>query len=135
MSASELKNPRRKKLIQPQEVIVWYILPAISREITNILINEYQMAQKDIAKRFGLTEPAITQYKYSKRGAIEFNPEVREKIKEAALKVKNADPEDESFAPREVQRILKFIQNSGYLCEFHKKYGLVHENCGICNVK
>ncbi|MHA1971753.1 MAG: transcriptional regulator [Candidatus Hodarchaeales archaeon] len=128
MTVHERKNPRRKKLIQPQEVIVWYVLPAIRRELTNILINTYHLPQKDIAKRFGLTEPAITQYKYSKRGVIDFNPEIIKAINEAARKI----AEEESFAPKEVQRVLKFIENNGYLCEIHRKYGLVHEDCRIC---
>ena len=125
------KKKRFKKLIQPQEVIVWFILPAIRREITNVLIYTYSIPQKEIAKRFGLTEPAISQYKKGVRGDIEFEPKVIERINEAARKI----AEEEASAPREVQRVLKFIEKNGDLCKFHKKFGLVHEGCNICNVK
>ncbi len=125
------KKKRFKKLIQPQEVMVWYILPAIRREITNSLIYDHNLPQKEIAHRFGLTEPAISQYKKGARGDIEFSPEVLARVKEAARKI----AEEGSRAPREVQKVLRFIHDGGFLCEFHKKYGLVHENCDICKAE
>ncbi len=125
------KKKRFKKLIQPQEVMVWFILPAIRREITNALIYTYSVPQKEIARRFGLTEPAISQYKKGVRGDIEFEPKVMEKINEAARKI----AEEEASAPREVQRVLKFIKENKHLCQFHKKFGVVHEGCQICDVK
>ncbi len=128
---SSPKKKRFKKLVQPQEVIVWYVLPAIRRELTNALIYEHKMPQKEIAQKFGLTEPAISQYKKGARGDIEFTANILEKIKSAASKI----AEEDASAPYEVQRVLKFIQESGYLCDLHKKYGLVHAGCKICNIK
>lgn len=125
------KKKRFKKLVQPQEVIVWYVLPAIRREITNSLIYTHRMPQKEIARRFGLTEPAISQYKKGARGDVEFHPNIIEKIQEAAKNI----AEGGSSAPHEVQRVLKYIQKSGFLCELHKKYGIAHEGCGICDVE
>ena len=125
------KKKRFKKLVQPQEVIVWYVLPAIRRKITRRLIYEYSLPQKEIAKRFGLTEPAISQYKKGVRGDVEFDPRIIEVINESARRI----AEDEASAPREVQRVLKFIEKSGFLCDFHKKYGVVHDECHMCNIK
>ncbi len=125
------KKKRFKKLVQPQEVIVWFVLPAIRRKITRRLIYEYSLPQKEIAKRFGLTEPAISQYKKGVRGDVEFDPKIMEVINESARKI----AEDEASAPREVQRVLKFIEKSGFLCNFHKKYGVVHDGCHMCKVK
>jgi predicted transcriptional regulator len=125
------KKKRFKKLVQPQEVIVWYVLPAIRREITNSLIKEYHLPQKEIAKRFGLTEPAISQYKKGARGDIELSPDIKEKVKEAARNI----AEEDSSAPSEVQRILQYIHKGGFLCEFHRKYGLVHEDCEMCKIE
>ncbi|MFX0123917.1 MAG: transcriptional regulator [Candidatus Hodarchaeota archaeon] len=124
------KKKRFKKLVQPQEVIVWYILPAIRREITKSLITDYNLPQKEIAKRFGLTEPAISQYKKGARGDIELSSDIKNKVKEAARNI----AEEDSRAPREVQRVLKYIQEEGFLCEFHRKFGLVHEGCDMCKI-
>ncbi|MFX0016693.1 MAG: transcriptional regulator [Promethearchaeota archaeon] len=128
---STQKKKRFKKLVQPQEVMVWYILPAIRREITKSLIEEHNLPQKEIAKKFGLTEPAISQYKKGARGDIELSDDIIKKIQKAARNI----AEERSTAPREVQRILKYIHEGGFLCEFHRKYGLVHEDCDICKVK
>ncbi|UCG90216.1 MAG: transcriptional regulator [Candidatus Heimdallarchaeota archaeon] len=125
---SSQKKKRFKKLVQPQEVIVWYILPAIRRAITNSLIEDHHLPQKDIAQRFGLTEPAISQYKKGARGDIDFNPDIVNKIRGAARNI----AEEGRSAPHEVQRVLQYIQNGGFLCEFHRKYGMVHEGCDIC---
>ncbi|MFX1537163.1 MAG: transcriptional regulator [Promethearchaeota archaeon] len=130
MTESIQKKKRFKKLVQPQEVIVWYVLPAIRREITNSLITDYHLPQKEIAKRFGLTEPAISQYKKGARGDIELSSEIKKKVREAARNI----AEEDCSAPREVQRVLKYIQRGGFLCEFHRKYGLVHEGCDMCKV-
>ena len=138
---SETKNkpenrPKRlKKLVQPQEVIVWYILPAIRRVLTNILINDYQMPQTKIATRFGLTEPAISQYKdkvgkKNTRGKqVEFGSIIIAEIKESARRIAE---DNDVYAPKEVQRILKFIENGGHLCKFHKQFGIVHPDCKVC---
>ena len=134
MDSSKPRPKRLKKLVQPQEVIVWYVLPGIRRVLTNTLINEYNMPQTRIAEKFGLTEPAISQYK-DKAGKknirgkkIEFEPVVMDYISEAARRI----AEEDSSAPREVQRILKFIEKGKYLCQFHRQYGLVHQDCNIC---
>ena len=134
-SQTESRPKRLKKLVQPQEVIVWYILPAIRRVLTNTLINDYQMPQTKIAKRFGLTEPAISQYKDKEgkkntRGKqVEFGEEIIVEISKSARRI----AEDvEVYAPKEVQRILKFIENGGYLCKFHKQFGIVHADCKVC---
>ena len=128
---SSPKKKRFKKLIQPQEVIVWYVLPAIRKEITNALITDHKMPQKEIARRFGLTEPAISQYKKGRRGDIEFDSDIIAEIHKAAKNI----AENEISAPNEVQRVLKYIQKSGMLCDIHRKYGLVHMDCGICNIE
>ncbi|MHA2153971.1 MAG: hypothetical protein ACXABU_01430, partial [Candidatus Hodarchaeales archaeon] len=88
----------------------------------------------EIAKKFRLTEPAISQYKdkegkkNTRGNKVDFEPEVLSEILESARRI----AEEDSYAPREVQRILKFIDNGGFLCKFHRQYGITHENCKIC---
>ena len=133
-TTDDARTKRLKKLVQPQEIIVWYVLPAIRRVLTNILITEYKMPQTKIAQKFGLTEPAISQYKDKEgkkniRGKkVAFEPVIMDYILESARRI----AEEDRHAPREVQRILKFIEKGGYLCQFHRQYGSVNEQCEIC---
>ncbi len=130
MIMSTQKKKRFKKLVQPEELIVWYILPSIRLEITIALIEKYKLPQKDIALKFGLTEPAISQSKKGDRGNLDLAPEIIKQVAESARRI----AEEDNFAPREVQRVLKFIRKGGYLCKYHKEFGMVHEGCEICKV-
>ena len=50
----------------PQEIEVWYIIPALRREFASIL-KEKGFPQKQIAEKLKLTESAVSQYLKLKR--------------------------------------------------------------------
>lgn len=50
------------------EVMLNEILPAVRAIMANRLINFYGFTQSEVAKRLGLTQPAISQYKNGLRG-------------------------------------------------------------------
>ena len=84
MAAGEVKKGKqvkRRTWMMPQEVEVWYVLPAIRRELAKVMKTktvqradedgdkkEHKITQKEIAKMLGVTEPAITQYLLRKKG-------------------------------------------------------------------
>jgi len=70
------------------------IIPSIRALIALVLINKYNMTQVDVAKKLGVTQPAISYYFHSKRGrkAIEFlrsNKKIMALIEDAAEKIYN----------------------------------------------
>ena len=70
----------------PQEIEVWYILPAIRRDLTKSMINDLHLTQKEIAKIMGLTEAAVSQYIHSKRAKeIVFSNAVLKEIKQSKI--------------------------------------------------
>ena len=70
-----------QKLIHPQEVEVFYLLPAIRRDIA-ISFKEAGMDQKQIAKVLGVSEPSVSHYFNSKRATeVEFTELVQKEIK------------------------------------------------------
>ena len=52
----------------PQEIEVWYIMPAIRKELCRVLLTKHKLTQKEIAKRLNITGAAVSQYKKDKRG-------------------------------------------------------------------
>jgi len=61
----------------PCELIVWYVLPAIRREFARVLVKEFNLTQREAARKLGVTESAVSQYLKSKRGKeMKFNQEI-----------------------------------------------------------
>ncbi len=52
----------------PCEIVVWYVLPTIRRELAKELVDIYGLKQSTVAKMFGVTDAAISQYLKNKRG-------------------------------------------------------------------
>ncbi|MHA1237858.1 MAG: transcriptional regulator [Candidatus Odinarchaeia archaeon] len=52
----------------PCQTALWYVLPAIRRELARILIEEHKMSQRKAADILGLSEAAVSQYVHKKRG-------------------------------------------------------------------
>ena len=76
-----------KKLVFPQEIEVWYILPAIRKQLAAKLVDS-GMSQKEVAKLMQLTEAAISQYKKLKRAKENiFNPEIDREIEKSVKEI------------------------------------------------
>src|SRR3990167_7687212 len=104
-----------KSLKYPQDMDVWYILPAIRRELALEFIDA-GISQKSIAKILGITEAAISQYKKQKRAMVEFDAHVKNKIKEAASR---AMKHPETIF-REIMRVDQYIKTTGEFCRIHR---------------
>ena len=114
----------------PQELEVWYVLPAIRRELTKILVNEHHLSQKDAASAIGITEPAVSHYLKSKRGKdIKFDDKNHAFIKISADKLVN----HKSCTIKEIQKICNHFRKTGCLCKLHKQANeALPGNCEVC---
>ncbi len=113
-----------KKIILPQELETFYVIPALRRQLA-LAMDGAGMKQKDIAAILGINSAAISQYKSKKRGEkVEFNPEMMKQIKNAALNMK-----DQLGYVRETQRLLHLIRTSGLLCQIHKQFSAIPNHC------
>lgn len=114
--------------LHPQEVEVFYILPAIRKELTTAL-KERGLQQKEIAKLLGVTEAAVSQYLSSKRGNdVQFPAAITAQIKAAAPRIT-----DHATMIAEVQAILASAKHGRFICQMHEQ---VTENiprgCNVC---
>ncbi len=116
-----------KPLKHPQEIEVWYILPAIRKELVRVLRSRGKSG-KEIASLLGLTPAAVSQYGKEKRGkGIELPIEVKEHILE---KVK--DIVDARSAYRVIQDVNNFVRETKALCQLHMLVEKDLDDCDVC---
>jgi len=166
MSASDApkeKQVKRRTWMMPQEVEVWYVLPAIRRELAKVMKTkvitrvdengekvDHKITQKEIARMLGVTEPAITQYLLKKKGQRSRGDQVS--LPDSILKEldKSADnmiteyekarisDEEEIFETmtREINRIIRVMRDAGVMCDIHREF-CAHANdpCEACDTK
>lgn len=112
----------------PQEVEVWYVLPAIRAELSKQML-KIGVSQTDIADKLNVSRAAVTQYIKNKRANdITFDEDIKKNIKIAAKRI----VEDNSDTMKEIQQISNKIKEDKKLCKFHKDYDKIDEECDIC---
>lgn len=114
----------------PQELEVWYILPAIRKELAKFLIKDFNLKQKEAASLLGLTEAAVSQYVKEKRASgIAFDKNIANEIKKSAgIIFKN-----KSKVMSEIMKICNLSNVKKMLCILHKKHDKnIGERCKIC---
>jgi len=115
------------RLLQPQEIEVFYVLPAIRRELAMFMKAEGK-SQKEIAKLLSVTEPAVSQYISSKRAAeLKFNDALKAEVKLSAQRITS-----ETSLMREVQRLLNITRQQRLVCRMHEALGTVPKKCSVC---
>ncbi len=114
----------------PQELEVWYLLPALRKNLSRILIEKHGLKQKQVASLLGVTESAVSQYLKSKRAnELKFTKDEMKEIERFSDEiVKGKDVSEE------VYRLSLKLRGTKSLCEWHKKHDKsVPHDCKICN--
>lgn len=112
----------------PQEVEVWYIIPAIRREMAAVM-KDFGVKSREIAKLLDVTEAAVSQYGKSKRGCeVVFPGDVKERISLAAERVMRKP----SRLVEETTAVCSLIRKKGVLCKVHRRVSKDLEGCSIC---
>jgi len=114
----------------PQEIEVWYIIPAIRRELAKSMIDDLNLTQKLVADHMCITEAAVSQYLSSKRAKeVVFSNAVLDEIKNSAKKI----IDDERLLVPEMMRLCKLTSVKQVMCDIHKKQDIIlPEDCEIC---
>ena len=114
----------------PQEIEVWYLIPALRRELAKILVKEHGLKQRKVADILGVTEAAISQYMKSKRGKeVHFSKNDLARIKEAAKCITNKDKD----CVESIYDLCIFFRGSRLLCDLHRRRDKnVASGCNAC---
>ena len=117
----------------PQEIEVWYVIPALRREIAKSMIEHYNMTQKQVSGLMNLTEAAVSQYLSSKRAKeIVFGRAVLNEIKKSAKRI----IDDKKNLVSEMIKLTKLAGVKQAMCGLHKKQDAkLPKKCGICFIK
>ncbi len=103
-------------LTTPQEVEVWYILPALRKELAKEL-KKKGLTQTRIAELLHVTKAAITQYLNESRATTVDLSKIRSQISESAKRIEQGRP-----LIKELNNLLQQIRDTKMICEIHKKY-------------
>jgi len=159
MSLAEKKQIKRRTWMMPQEVEVWYVLPAIRRELAKIMKaksilrigedgkkKDHKITQKEIAKMLGVTEPAITQYLLKKKGRRSRGDQVvipekfRQELDKSAdvmikqYETKGVNEDMFEVMTSEINRLIKIMRDDGAMCDIHRQFSAhVKGNCSACD--
>jgi len=116
--------------IMPQEIEVWYLIPALRREFTKIFVEDYGLTQKKAAEILGITEAAVSQYLRLKRAnQIRFSKKDLNEIKRSAEEVMK-NPE---MLIKNLYNLCVSLRESKVICELHKSHDKsIPKNCDVC---
>ncbi|MAG38307.1 transcriptional regulator [Candidatus Pacearchaeota archaeon] len=98
----------------PQEIEVWYVIPAIRREMSKCFIREHGITYEKVGKILGISKAAISQYLKNKRaGKIRLHERVQKEICKSCKKIIDG----KSDSVKEIQKILIFVRKNKLHCE------------------
>jgi len=113
----------------PQEIEVWYIIPAIRKELAARLTKDENLSYEKAGKILGVSKAAISQYVSNKRAN---NVKLDEKTKKEVKKSAKIIAENPKLAISEIQRLLKYMKETNCSCNVCKRYNkgvLEYCNC------
>lgn len=115
------------KISIPQEVEAFHIIPALRREIA-VNLKKRGHSQREIAKRLGLTEAAVSYYLKGKRGKdVKFDAITFKKINESTNRLEKG-----SEFVKEITFLCNFLRKSKKFCKIEHKLGYAPKNCCVC---
>ena len=103
----------------PCQKVIWYLLPALRREIAKTMV-EMGKKQNEIADKLGVTEAAVSQYIKGKRGYFEFPENIQTIIYYSTIKIIK-EGGNEMLIMKELCRICKYIRKENIWNELDKK--------------
>ena len=113
----------------PQEIEVWYIIPAVRKEFAKVLTGKFDFSYERAGRALGISKAAVSQYLSDKRAnKVCLNVKTKREILKSASKIS----ENPKVAMVEIQRILKFMKENSCSCNVCKRYNkevLAYCNC------
>lgn len=103
----------------PQEIEVWYIIPAVRKEFSRVLVEKHGLTLEKAGGILGVTKAAVSQYLKNKRASqFKIPSKIRNEIeKSAEILARN-----KNLAVKEILRILALIKTEKCSCSLCRRY-------------
>jgi hypothetical protein len=102
----------------PQEIEVWYIIPAIRRELAKCMVEKRKLTYEKAGRILGISKAAISQYLNNKRAS---RVKLHDKAKREICKSCEKLSKDKSNAVTEITKILETIRKKQWYGSVCKK--------------
>ena len=104
-------------MLLPQEIEVWYVLPALRREMCKELVAA-GITQRKAAQLFGITEAAVSHYINSKRASkVKFEKKFLTELKRICEMIK----EGKMTSYEGLQLLCREFRQTGQICNVHRQ--------------
>ena len=116
-------------LVMPQEIDVWYVIPAVRKELAIIFVKDYNLSQREAAKLLGITEASISHY-INKKRAVELIFS-KEELKNIKIKAKEIIEDKKTM--KHMYELCNELRGSKSICNIHRKHEKgIEKDCNIC---
>ena len=106
------------------EIIVKEVLPAFRALLAKELMDNYNMTQDKVAKKLGITQAAVSQYRRELRGfrlkQMEKDKEITEMIEKFASRITSDEKMDFITSMEQVCSVCKKIREKDFFSHPHK---------------
>ena len=110
----------------PQEIEVWYLIPAMRRELARLLTQKHGLSYEKAGEVLGISKAAISQYNKNKRASkVYLHSRVLKELERAVKSI----GKDKERTVREILRVLKFMRDKKLPFEFCQGGRHNHKDC------
>lgn len=121
-------------MLQPQELVVAKLLPAIRARLARQLLERHKMKQVDVARAMGITQAAVSHYNTQSRGVdhemVRLFPEIRPFVQGLADRIAHGMTLSDQIAS--VNGFCTSLMLTARFCEYHKSVGDIDPHCTAC---
>ena len=102
----------------PQEIELWYVIPALRKELA-LALKKQGLTQKKVAEILQVSPAAISQYFKEKRAKnVPFTTATKSLINKSASKLIN----NPLLFSKEIINLTNSIRTSGFICSIHELF-------------
>lgn len=118
------------------EVEAQAIIPFLRTTVAKILMEKYGLTQQQAAKKLGITQATISNYKNRSRGNIELYL-ITKRVQSYTEQIANVimNESNEIIITENFEVALKFIREQGIIYDLHKELENNHvvKDCPLCS--